>query len=309
MQMWALMADTFRQSRDRRIFWLMLLISMATAGAMACVAFEPGKVNVLFGFWEIKTDLFTSASQIRADVIASVVVDFIMDLVLGWLGVILSIIATAGFIPGMMERGGIEVLASKPLKRWKLFLGKYLGSMGFWSFQAVVFVGLTFLVVGFRWGIWLPGYLWTIPLVVLLFSYLYCVSALAAVLFRGTVTVVLITLGAWVAFVGIQNLDDAFVMFPSWTENQRIYHFVGALRWAVPKTQDITYVARGLAGAAPSKDVVPQPDASEEGMLRLAGKVEAKRMAISPVYTIGSSLVFEAVMLLLATWRFSRRDF
>ena len=51
MPYWALLLDSFRESRDRKIFRLMLAISLFSAAAMFCVGFEPGRVSVLFGLW------------------------------------------------------------------------------------------------------------------------------------------------------------------------------------------------------------------------------------------------------------------
>ena len=120
------------------------------------------------------------------------------------------------------------------MARWKWFLGKYLGGLTFVLFHATVFVILTFLVIGSRWGAWLPGYLLSIPLVVLLFSYLYCVSVLVTVMSRSTVAAVLLTLGAWVVFTGVQSADDAFTLYPEFGEHQTYHRVVSAARWIVP---------------------------------------------------------------------------
>jgi len=310
MQFWALIVDSFRESRDRKIFWVMLAISLIVAAAMACFGFAPGKVTVLFGMWEFKTDHFTIMGRLRADLIATIMVDVVLDLVFGWLGVVLAIIATAGFFPAFMERGTVDVILSKPMSRWAIFLGKYLGSMVFILLHAGVFVLLTFLVVGVRWGIWLPGYLLAIPLMVALFSYLYCVSVLVAVYFRSTVASVIITLGAWFAFAGVQGVGDAFQQFPAWQENRIAYSAVKTARWITPKTADITYLAKTWAGATVGTELFGEPE-DEQGqeMMRTAGAIEAERMQMSPVATVGSSLLFEAVVVLLGMWKFSRRDY
>ena len=119
------------ESRDGKIFRLMLAISLFSAAAMLCVGFEPGKISVLFGMWDIDTDQFYYAGELRADRIAGIVVDGIMDTILGQLGLLLAIIATAGFFPAWLERGAIDVAVSKPVRRGQLFLGRYLGGMAF----------------------------------------------------------------------------------------------------------------------------------------------------------------------------------
>ncbi|MFQ5591645.1 MAG: ABC transporter permease, partial [Phycisphaerae bacterium] len=234
MPYWALLVDNFRESRDGKIFRVMLGISILCAAAMCCVGFEPDKVTILFGMWEYKTDFFTNNGVLNDSLIAGVVVGGIMDTLLGQIGIILVIIATAGFFPAWMERGAIDLVVSKPVRRWQLFLGRYVASMAFILFHATVFVLLTFLVVGLRWGVWMPGYLLAIPLVVLLFSYLYCVSVLAAVVFRSTVSSALLALIAWVAFSSIQTMDDAFTLFPEWQEYRTVCKSAHIARWIVP---------------------------------------------------------------------------
>jgi ABC-type transport system involved in multi-copper enzyme maturation permease subunit len=310
MQFWALIVDSFRESIDRKIFWVMLLITLVVAGAMFCIGFQPGRIDILFGTWSIATDKFTLAGKIRPDFLAGIATEWIMDNILGWLAIILAVIATAGFLPSLMERGVIEVVLSKPLPRWKVFLSKYIGSLLFFAFHAVIFVALTFFIVGFRWGAWVPGYLLGIPLTVLLFSFLYCVSALVAVTTRSSTAAILITLGAWVGFAGIQSLGDAFEMYPKWKDSRMVYQTATAMRWVVPKTQDLTYIARKWSGAASPLEMMGDPkDQSDREMLDRASQAENARLEIHPVYSIGTSLLFETVVVLLAMWKFSRQDY
>ncbi len=309
MQFWALMVDSFRESVDRKIFWVMLLMELLVAAAMFCIGFHPGQIDILFGAWTIETDHFTALSGLRHDRIASLAVNFIMDLVLGWIGVTLAIIATAGFLPSLLERGAVDVLLSKPISRPALFLGKYLGSMVFVLIHAIVFVVITFVIIGTRWGVWLPGYLLTIPLLVVLFSYIYSVSAWAGVRYRSTIAAVLLGLGAWVFFAGVQATGDAFETFPAWKENRWAYNAVLAARWAVPKTHDITYLAGKWSGAAVSTELVPEVEDKDKDMVQRAGESELERMNLNPLYTIGSSLLFEALVVLLTMWTFSRSDY
>ncbi len=84
MPYWALLVDCFRESRDRKIFRVMLAISLLSAAAMACVGFEPGKVTVLFGMWDFETEFFTFEDGLRESLITSIVVDGGMTLYPGF---------------------------------------------------------------------------------------------------------------------------------------------------------------------------------------------------------------------------------
>jgi len=309
MQLFALIRDSFRESLDRKIFWVLLLIESAVAAAMFCIGFSPGGIDILFGTWTFNTTEFTTLATLDSAKIAALAVHFILDLVVGWAGVTLAIIATAGFIPTLLERGAVEVLLSKPISRTKLFIGKYLGSMVFIALHATFFVVVTFLVIGTRWRVWMPGYLLAIPLIVILFSYVYAVSAWAGVMYRSAVAAVLLSIGAWVMFAGVQAAGDMFDAFPSWKENRLAYATVSMARWCVPKTHDITYVAAKWSGASASTELVPDVEEADRKPIQRAGQSERRRMDLNPLYTIGSSLLFEGVVLLLAMWKFARSDY
>ena len=105
MQFWALIVDSFRESMDRKIFWVMAAMSVLIAVAMFCIGFEPGKIVILFGTWEFPTDLFTVDDTILSDRIATLAVTWIMEHTLSWPGIILAIIATAGLINALQLTG------------------------------------------------------------------------------------------------------------------------------------------------------------------------------------------------------------
>lgn len=311
MQFWALIADSFRESKDRKIFWVMLILSVLVAAGMFCIAFEENKINFMFGAWVVETSYFTGITGLRNDRIAAILVDGIMDTVLGTIGILLSIVATASFFPTFLERGSIDVALSKPIPRWRLFLCRYAGGMVFVAVHATIFVGLTFLVAGIRWGTWLPGYLLSIPLMVLLFSYLYCISAATAVFTRSTVAAIMITMFAWVAIGTIQAMDDGFEIHPHWKENQKLHKGIKTARWIAPKTSDVVILAKKWSHAATSwiTDAADADTEEDKAVMKAAEEIERKRAEMSPVLTIGSSLFFEAAIVLLAMFKFSRTDY
>jgi hypothetical protein len=78
----------------------------------------------------------------------------------------------------------------------------------------------------------------------------------------------------------------------------------------LPKTQDVTYLAERWAGAGSGLDLMPK-ETAEQG-LPLMDRVQAleqKRRNVNALHTIGSSLAFEAVIVMLAMWSFARKDY
>src|SRR6185295_4846325 len=86
------------------------------------------------------------------------------------LGLLLALIWTAGFLPGFLEGRSVSVLLAKPVPRWKLLAGKYVGVLSFILAHAVVFVGGTWLAIGLRTGIWDSSYFWAVPILLVHFA-------------------------------------------------------------------------------------------------------------------------------------------
>ena len=314
MQFWALIVDSFRESRNRKIFWVIAAISLIIAAAMFCVGFQGNRVSILFGLWEIETQHYNPATVEGQSHITGMAVYILLSIFLGWIGVILMIIGTAGMLPAFMEHGAVDLVLAKPISRPKLFLYKYLAGMVFVLFHATLFVILTFLMMGLRWHVWVPEYLLCIPLMVLLFSYVYCISALVAVTTRSTVAAILLSLAAWVVYATPQSLLDIGNQYPELMKQERFSKVVHVARWVLPKTAEIPYIAAKWTGAGSSLDVVPgsviQPaDELERGQLARGRESEEKLLEVDPLCSIGSSLLFEAAIVLLAMWRFVRKDY
>ena len=315
MQIWALIVDSFREAIDRRIFWIMILAGLAVAASMACIGFNEKGVDLLFGTWQFESEVWAVGSDDARARVASLLVKGIVALTLGWVGIILTLVATASTYPSLMEPGAIDIIVSKPISRTKIFLGKYLGAMVFILIQAAIFVGLTFLVVGFRWGHWLWGYLWVIPLMVLLFSYLFCFSALFGVLTRRAMPALLLTLFAWVAIMIPQRAYSVFLVAgPDLDPDGRWQRLCGALRYVLPKTQDINFIASKAVEAATETEVIqgamqPETEQDRQDMARARQAEEKLEDAVDVAESIATSLASEAVVVMLAIWFFRRKDF
>src|SRR5262249_2870928 len=79
-------------------------------------------------------------------------------------GVLFALFWTAGFLPTFREPGSASVLLAKPVPRWSLLTGKYLGVLAFVAFQSSLFVIATWLALGVKTDVWDTAYLLSIPL-------------------------------------------------------------------------------------------------------------------------------------------------
>ncbi len=113
------------------------------------------------------------------------------------LGLLLTLVWTAGFLPGFLAPQAAAVLLAKPVPRWTLLAGKYIGVLAFVLAQAAYFVGGTWLALALRTGVWDPTYLLSIPLLLLQFAVFFSFSLLLAVCSRSTVVCVSGSIAFW----------------------------------------------------------------------------------------------------------------
>jgi ABC-type transport system involved in multi-copper enzyme maturation permease subunit len=222
-------------------------------------------------------------------------------------GVLLSVVVTAFFVPNMLQKGRLDLLLAKPIARWALLAYKYAGGLVFIFLNATVAVGGTWLVLGLRAGVWAPGILALILILTYFFAILYAVSVYVAVTSRSAVLAILLTCLVW--------------------------FFLGGVGWAYTKLHDLRQSHPQTAGVLPADAatlekwlavidvahyVLPRTyDLNPLTSEWLAGSLmphEARELRLSGgVVHWGESLTVSAVFILLvlglACWRFSSKDY
>ena len=169
------------------------------------------------------------------------------------LGLLLTLIWTAGFLPGFLDGRSVSVLLAKPAPRWLLLAGKYLGVLTFVLFHATLFVGGTWLAIGLRTGIWDATYLYAIPLLLLHFAVFFSVSLLLAVCTRSTVVCVfgsiLFWCLAWGMNYGRHVLAASAQLMPEGHFSSAVNWLVDAGYWILPKPADFGMLLYNALGA------------------------------------------------------------
>ena len=237
----ALIADTFRESFARKIFWgfwgcstliiLLLLIVLnidIVEGSIAGMR--------IFG-QEVTNDG-------QAIEVENFVKMALAGLATGLFSIVLflAIFASAGLIPTVFQQGRIELLLSKPVSRSQLLLGKYLGA---WL---VVACNIAYLVVG-AWaalgiqsGIWNVSFLASGVLAIFAFGVILTVVLFVAVVSNSAV------LSSMVAYVTLligaivsQHEQMAPLFSSQWPRD-----VVSGLYYVLPKIFEIGDIARRL---------------------------------------------------------------
>ena len=318
--------DTFRQASASRLSWLMfgisgafilVCLSMGVRGDIALqrdgesvdflpandplaetarssakgVAVLDGELTVFFGF--ICVPLGRDAREavhFLELLLAGVVADS--------LGILLALVWTGGFVPAFLEAQIVSVLLAKPIPRWTLLLGKYLGVLAFVAAQTTFFVAGTWFALAVRTGVWDFAYLLCVPMLLLHFAIFFAVSAFLAVRTRSTVVCVFGSLVFWFACGGVNYGRHAVLLS---VDARGISPFVSAFAnvvyWILPKPADLGMVLFDTLRAGNSFQRLE----TFQGIDRHGG--------FYPLLSLATCFVFTCFVLVAATRKFARTDY
>lgn len=208
-QTWALLIDAYRELNAKKLFWIVLILSSLFILAMACLSNDARGVNILF--WHIDFPFLGTSIMSRPIFYKLMFVNAGVKVWLTWAATALALISTAGIIPDFIGSGSIELALSKPIGRLRLFLTKYVTGLLFVGMQVAVFSTGAFLVLGIRGGEWSWRLFLGVPIVLVFFSYLYCVCALVGLLTRSTIAALLLTVLFWL-LIFIINMGESGIL-------------------------------------------------------------------------------------------------
>lgn len=324
----AVFVDALRLLRARALFWITLGISAVAAILYLSIGFDEEGVTLLFGVSRFDSDYLRLGSPLAEMFYLGIFSMVIVNLWLSWVAVILALITCAPVFPEFMAEGSAGVVLSKPISRLRLFFYKYLAGLLFAFLQTAVFCLIVFLAIRLRVGTWNPSVFWAVPLIVLMFSYLWAVMVAVGVRTRSVMASVLASLlvwfGAWIAktveeyawtagelgevpaAAGSMRLSESEQ--ESWRDR---YGMLSMAYTILPKTSDTVNLLQRLVTVEGEQEfalsellnlmATGEPERDEE--------VEAALERHSMGFIIGSSLAFEAVILAFAAWSFCRRDY
>jgi len=206
-QTWAIFVDAYRELNARKMFWIVMLLSLICVAVLACVGLyetkdASGKITqrgITLLVWKFPIEIFDYINLQKATFYNLMFYTVGFKIWLTWAATILALISTAGIIPDFITGGSIEMSLSKPIGRLRLFLTKYVAGLLFVVLQVSVFTLASFLVIGLRSGAWQPSLFIAVPLVVAFFSYLYGFLVLIGMLTRSAIASLLITICLWLA--------------------------------------------------------------------------------------------------------------
>ncbi len=193
-----------------------------------------------------------------------------------WMGILLALFATAPLINSLLERGRVDLLLSKPVSRLSLLGSHLLGVLTVVVTLAIYLMGMVWLVMSLKTGIWNVRFLSAILMVVTMFTVMYSVIVLVGVSTQSTALSLIVTYGLIFCSIIFLFKDQLAPQI-----NLPWRHVYLALYHVLPNFAEVTQPVVQLAGGEP----------------------------VQSWYVLWSSVAFGAAIYALAAIRFARRDF
>ncbi|MFB6247818.1 MAG: ABC transporter permease [Salinibacter sp.] len=193
-----------------------------------------------------------------------------------WIGILLSLFASAGLFSDLQAPGRVELILAKPIGRLRVLFGHVLGVLAAIAALVVYLMGGTWLIMSLKSGVWNPRFLLSILIVVGMFGVMYAVVLLMSVWTQSTALSLIVTYGLiFVSLVMAGSAEIAPMLGPVGTPIfWGLYH-------VLPNFAEVTEVVTALA----------------------------KGVAVGSWYPLLSSLLFAGVTYALVGYAFVRRDF
>ena len=207
----ALALDSLRQVLDNKVFRIMVALAALPPLFTFLVAFRPEEVVVLFGWkrWPYADIGLTRGVDDPRAFLIERFLSLVFDQAGGLLGVLVCLVATAFFVPQMIEKGAADVLFHKPLSRLTLYVSRYFAGLLFVALLACLMAFGTWAGLTVMSGYNDPGILIGAFTLTYVFGLLYAVSMLFGILTRSPIAAVLCT----VIFLFVNGC----IVHPSWT--------------------------------------------------------------------------------------------
>ncbi len=201
----AMLVDAYRELNSKKLFWITMFLSGIVVGAFGAVGFDETGVSI---FWKHFRSPFLNTTFLPIQQLyKNLFISLGVQTWLSYFGLILALISTAPMIPDFLSGGAVDLFLARPMGRLRLFVTKYVVGMLFVGLQVTVFCVASFLVLGLRGGAWVPGLFLAIPVVLLIFSYLWGVCVLVGTLTRSTITAILITMVVWLMTFALHQVE------------------------------------------------------------------------------------------------------
>ena len=275
MGVWIMAGITFREAARKKILWTALL-----AGVGFLVVFGIGLKFQVGDFKNSAVPPFLRYQVISAMLMIGL---YTVDL----LAVVMTTLTSVDTIAGEISSGTIHAIATKPMDRWQILIGKWLGFVA----MSGAYVGITFWGT-IAEGYWIGGVMAQHPVRGSLLVFLECVVALSVTFLFGTwfstLTSGVLTLG----LLGVAVLGGWLEQMSGFTEGSRLA-MVGILTSLI------------MPSEAVGRRAAFERESPLSGSLQFSPFSD---VSIPSGAMIGYAIVYLVIALAIAVYHFRERD-
>jgi ABC-type transport system involved in multi-copper enzyme maturation permease subunit len=341
MQFLAILIDTWRLIRARKLFWIALVITLLVGLAYASLGYNDRGLSLFF-LLDIPNEALAKGTPGAAET-SFTAFYVVTEWWTTFFGMILALITCSSIFPEFMAPGSIDTLLSKSISRPQLFLAKFVSGLLFAAVQVALLAVIAFLAIRWRLGFWHLPVFWSVPLGIIFFSYLYAICVFLGVWTRSTLAALMLTLIVWAGCKSVGFAEGVAAALSKTSAASTLgadgkgskiasaaYSIIHGIRFVLPKTSETTQLVERSVMRETDKAYKREKDREDaiqanmelnrmfgqkpEPVSSVRERVENDMEAMeglrqSPAYIIGTSLLFEALVLGLGCWIFSRRDY
>lgn len=159
------------------------------------------------------------------------------------LGLFISLFATAGLIPDLVRKGNIDLFLSKPISKFQLLTGKYLGAVFIVAANITFLIFSFWIIMGLRFSYWNPAFLFAIIAILIVFLAYYSIITLLGLLTQNSVLPLAVTfLSAIVISPFLANRESIL----TYLDNPLLSGVLNTLYYIIPQSSDIIQGTTGL---------------------------------------------------------------
>ncbi|MBD3384030.1 ABC transporter permease subunit [candidate division KSB1 bacterium] len=157
-------------------------------------------------------------------------------------GIFMALFATSGLIPTLLQPGFIDLFISKPVSRFEILSGRYLGAVAIVALNIFYLVIGTWLIMSLKTGIWNFGFLLGGALIVLTFAILFALMTLLGIVSKSGPLSLMITYLILFFSPLLKQRDSIYALLSS-----KIYgQIIDGLYYFLPKTSELGSITQRL---------------------------------------------------------------
>ena len=198
--------------------------------------------------------------------------------------ILFGIFGVAGLIPGMLEKGTIDLFHSKPLARSELLMARALGAVSGIAVNLIYFFLGIWLIFGLKLGVWHWGFLSSVVFVVYAFVCFFSVVTIVGLITRSTGFSIMLAFAFSIISWGLELREKG--LYRLW--DNAVYHrLLDALYYLTPQLNAMLENSSRVIGKNP---FIPSP---------------AEFTFMPYLYSFFST----SLLYGLSVWYFSRQDY